>query len=324
MKKGWATKTLGDVLQKTETVNPLRSPHAEFDYIDVSSISNATFQIKATHRLKGKDAPSRARKLVRANDILFATIRPTLQRIAIVPKHLDQQVCSTGYFVLRAMPGIDPRFVFYSLFTEKFTEQMRSLQKGASYPAVTDGDVKAQAIPVPPLPEQHRIVGLLDEAFAGIASARTNAEKNLQSARALFKSHVNSIFLPSGEGWPVKRLGDLTDLITKGTTPTSVGHGFVPTGINFIKIEAISGDGHFIKAKLAQITQGCHKALRRSQLKSGDIFFSIAGALGRTAFVTEDIIPANTNQALAIIRLKNSDDVAPEFVLQALSTGAVL
>ena len=142
MKKGWQTKTLGEVLEKTETVNPLLSPNAEFDYIDVSSVSNTTFQIEETQRLKGKDAPSRARKLVRTNDIIFATIRPTLQRIAVVPEHFDKQVCSTGYFVLRPKPGMDHRFVYYSLFTEDFTGQMESLQKGASYPAVTDGDVR--------------------------------------------------------------------------------------------------------------------------------------------------------------------------------------
>jgi type I restriction enzyme S subunit len=194
MKKGWLRRTLGEVLQKTETVNPLQSPNAEFDYVDVSSVSNATFQIEATQRLRGKDAPSRARKLVKTNDIIFATIRPTLQRVAIVPEHLDRQVCSTGYFVLRPKPGINHRFVFYSLFTEDFTGQMESLQKGASYPAVTDGDVREQVIPVPPLAEQQRIVRILDEAFEGIAAAKANAEKNLQNARALFESHLQSVF----------------------------------------------------------------------------------------------------------------------------------
>ncbi len=125
-------------------------------------------------------------------------------------------------------------------------------------------------------------------------------------------------------GWLAKRLGDLSELITKGTTPTSIGHSFVPEGINFVKVESISANGQFLSSKLARITADCHSALRRSQLKSGDILFSIAGALGRTALVTDDVIPANTNQALAIIRLKKSDEVLPEFVLQALSTGIVL
>ena len=210
MKKGWQTKTLGEVLEKTETVNPLQSPKTEFDYIDVSSVSNTTFQIEETQRLKGKDAPSRARKVVRTNDIIFATIRPTLQRIAVVPEHLDMQVCSTGYFILRPKPGIDHRFVFYSLFTENFIGHMESLQKGASYPAVTDGDVRAQEIPVPPLAEQQRIVGLLDEAFEGLATAKANAEKNLQNARALFESHLQSVFTQRGPGWVDRSLVSLS------------------------------------------------------------------------------------------------------------------
>lgn len=220
MKKGWETKRLGEVLEKTETVNPaVLFPNAEFEYIDVSSVSNMAYMIEKTQRLKGKDAPSRARKVVRTNDILFATIRPTLQRIAIVPEHLDKQVCSTGYFVLRPKQGIDHRFVFYWLFTGDFLGQMEHLQKGASYPAVTDGDVRAQAIPVPPLPEQRRIVGLLDEAFAAIATAKANAEKNLQNAREIFESHLNEVFAKKGEGWVVTTLDKISTNLDSRRVP---------------------------------------------------------------------------------------------------------
>ena len=125
-------------------------------------------------------------------------------------------------------------------------------------------------------------------------------------------------------GWPVTRLGDLADLVTKGTTPTSIGHDFVPEGINFVKVESIAATGEFIVEKFAHITPECHEVLSRSQLKDGDSLFSIAGALGRTAFVTADILPANTNQALAIVRLKPDAKVLPKFVLKALETGGVL
>lgn len=126
------------------------------------------------------------------------------------------------------------------------------------------------------------------------------------------------------KGWPVTRLGDLTDLVTKGTTPTSIGHEFVEQGINFIKVESITATGQFIEEKFAHITPSCHADLRRSQLQTGDILFSIAGALGRTGFVTDNILPANTNQALAIIRLKRDVGLSPRFVLKALETGVVL
>ncbi|WP_439835754.1 restriction endonuclease subunit S [Aeromonas enteropelogenes] len=222
MKKGWVTKTLGEILEKTETTNPTNKPDSEFDYIDVSSVSNITFSVETTQTLKGKDAPSRARKLVRENDVIFATIRPTLKRIAIVPKELDQQICSTGYCVLRAKPEIDHRFLFYSLFTASFMGQMESLQKGASYPAVTEGEVKAQSFSFPPLPEQQRIVAILDEAFEAIAAARTNTEQNRQNARTLFESYLQSVFSQKGGSRHETTLGRVCTFIGGSQPPKAV------------------------------------------------------------------------------------------------------
>lgn len=97
----------------------------------------------------------------------------------------------------------------------------------------------------------------------------------------------------------------MSEIITKGTTPTTIGHDFIEQGVNFIKIESIAEYGKFIPSKFAHISDKCHAELKRSQLENGDILFSIAGALGRVAVVNKEILPANTNQALAIIRLKN-------------------
>lgn len=159
----WIEKPLNEVLVKTETIDPARTPRAEFDYIDVSSVSKEELVVQQAQRLLGKDAPSRARKLVRANDVIFATIRPTLRRIAIVPAELDGQVCSTGYFVLRPKGEIDHRWVFYFLQTDTFLAEMERLQKGASYPAVTDNDVRSQMIPVPSLGTQKEALEKLDD-----------------------------------------------------------------------------------------------------------------------------------------------------------------
>ena len=99
------------------------------------------------------------------------------------------------------------------------------------------------------------------------------------------------------------RLGDVATVITKGTTPTTLGYDFVDDGVNFVKIESITENGEFLTDKFAHITTECDKKLGRSQLKNNDLLFSIAGAIGRTAIVREEILPANTNQALAIIRV---------------------
>ena len=118
------------------------------------------------------------------------------------------------------------------------------------------------------------------------------------------------------------RLGDIATLITKGTTPTTIGFSFVDTGVNFVKIESISENGEFLSDKFAHITDECDNKLKRSQLEENDILFSIAGAIGRTAIVPRSILPANTNQALAIIRIPQNA-INLRFVLYALQSQAV-
>lgn len=107
------------------------------------------------------------------------------------------------------------------------------------------------------------------------------------------------------------RLSEIAELITKGTTPTTLGYNFQEDGVNFLKIECFSEDGTYIKEKTAHISEECHEKLKRSKLRTGDILFSIAGAIGRVAVVTEEMLPANTNQALAIIRVTRDDIYLP-------------
>ena len=115
-----------------------------------------------------------------------------------------------------------------------------------------------------------------------------------------------------------QQLGEFCELITKGTTPQA----YSTKGINFIKVESISSDGQLIASKFAKISEGENANLKRSQLRSGDILFSIAGTLGRVAAVEERHLPANTNQALAIARLKN-DALDRQYCLQCLTSEKV-
>ena len=118
------------------------------------------------------------------------------------------------------------------------------------------------------------------------------------------------------------RLGDIATVVTKGTTPTTMGFRFEDGGINFVKIESISEDGTFLKEKFSHISDECNVQMRRSQLQENDILFSIAGAIGRSAIVTKEILPANTNQALAIIRVPKGK-IDYNYLLYALSSSAI-
>ena len=107
------------------------------------------------------------------------------------------------------------------------------------------------------------------------------------------------------------QLSEIAELITKGTTPTTLGYEFQDKGVNFLKIECFDEYGNFLSDKTAHISDKCNEKLKRSQLKAGDILFSIAGAIGRVGIVTREMLPANTNQALAIIRISDDDVYLP-------------
>ena len=122
------------------------------------------------------------------------------------------------------------------------------------------------------------------------------------------------------EDFPTCKLIDESIVITKGTTPTTIGFNFSDDGVNFVKIENITSEGKFITDGMMYISDECNEAMKRSQLKKGDILFSIAGAIGRSAIVTEEILPANINQALAIVRLKEDTKLIKGFLLAALKS----
>lgn len=150
-------------------------------------------------------------------------------------------------------------------------------------------------IPLPPLNIQEQIVAEMD-GYAGIIAGAKHIAQN-------WKPKIDI-----DPEWEKVKLGEISDRVTKGTTPTTNGFQFQESGINFIKIESIDDGGYFIREKFAHINQECNESLKRSQLKENDILFSIAGALGRVALVNSSVLPANTNQALAIISPKKELD----------------
>lgn len=124
-------------------------------------------------------------------------------------------------------------------------------------------------------------------------------------AKAIFKSWFVD-FEPFGSEQPSEMqfvpLQDICKVVTKGTTPTTLGKSFTTSGINFIKAESILDNHSIDNTKFAYIDDETNTMLKRSIIESGDIVFTIAGTLGRFALINESVLPANTNQAVAIIR----------------------
>ena len=184
---GWALSTLGEVCLPAKKVRPEDCPAQEFTYLDITSIDNSTFRIDTPKIYLGKDAPSRARQRVHTGNTLFSTVRTYLKNIAMVPPEYDGQIASTGFCVLNPTSEIDSRFVFYYVQNDEFITKLNPIQRGTSYPAVRDAGVLGQIIPLPPLPEQRRIVAAIETQFtrldASVAALR-RAQANLKRYRA--------------------------------------------------------------------------------------------------------------------------------------------
>ena len=221
MKAGWTEVALGDVCLKVKSTNPSKQPELAFEYIDVSSVSRDTKSVAGTTTLLGKDAPSRAKRPVQTDDVLFATIRPMLERVAVIGKQHNGAICSTGYVVLRPSQKVVPRFIYYFLQTTDFLKNMESLQRGASYPAVSNSDVENQIIPLPPLKEQRRIVAVLDDAFASLERARKNVEANLANAGEMLSALVDFEVMNSDETWTNSSIGEVVDIVGGSQPPKS-------------------------------------------------------------------------------------------------------
>src|SRR5690242_1604931 len=140
--KSWLQTTIREACEPTRTWNPQKEPRDHFWYVDVSSVSRDSLSIRHPQRLNSSEAPSRARKIIQAGDTIFATVRPTLRRIAFIDKPFDDQIASTAFCVVRPDKNkAVPRFLYYVLQTDQVNDEIAKFESGASYPAVNDKDV---------------------------------------------------------------------------------------------------------------------------------------------------------------------------------------
>lgn len=145
--------------------DPGRTPDIAFQYLDISSVDVAVGSITTPQDLEGSEAPSRARKVVRAFDLLVSTCRPTRGAIAVVPVEFHNQIASTGFSIVRPNDDINPFYLQYALRLPSTLEQFGKWSTGSSYPAILDEDVAKTLIPVPPVVEQDRIARVLVDAL---------------------------------------------------------------------------------------------------------------------------------------------------------------
>lgn len=250
-------------------------------------------------------------------DTVMARITPCLEngKTAYVDMLDDGEIGfgSTEFIVMRAKTGIsDPQFVYYTAINPVFRNvAIKSMVGSSGRQRVQQSVLEELELSVPDLDEQRRIgdfLARIDEKIALNDRINDNLQRQL---RTIFKAEFTDN--PELEKMTQIPLSELCHVVTKGTTPTTLGKPFVESGINFIKAESILADHSLDKSKFAFIDEETNALLKRSVIHAGDIVFTIAGTLGRFALIDDNALPANTNQAVAIIRA-DAEKVLPEYI----------
>src|SRR3989344_3767455 len=190
--KVFSMMKLKNLIIKTENKNPPKEfPDDYFDYIDISSVDNISKRIVSTNRTLGKDAPSRAKQQVKTKDIILSTVRPNLNAVALIPKELNNQICSTGFCVLRFdKEKAITEYIFMNLIDNKFIESMTKIAKGASYPAISDKDIFDFEIPLPPLPLQQTFASIVEQ----VEKLKEKQKQSKEELKIMFDSLMQKAF----------------------------------------------------------------------------------------------------------------------------------
>ena len=206
---------------------------------------------------------------------------------------------------------IDPKFAYYILSVN----MKNYVSSGMGNPKLMSNVAEKIKIPIPPIAIQEEIVKILDT----FTTLEAELEAELEARKKQYIFYRDSLLSFEGKDVEWKKLGDLTSLITKGTTPKT----YSQSGVSFVKTESFDGT-QIDRSRLSYVDDHTHRTfLKRSILEKDDILITIAGAtIGKVVIVPEEILPANTNQALAIIRLNK--DVNTKFVFYIMRSNYMI
>jgi type I restriction enzyme S subunit len=181
-----------------------------FHYIDLSTVNEGKLNLPS-NKIAFREAPSRARRKVKKNDVLLATVRPNLKGFAYISFEANDIVCSTGYAVLRSKNEVISLYLFYVLFSHETERYFYSCVVGSNYPALNNSDVNNLKIPLPPLPEQKKIAEILSAWDRAIEQIRKLIDAKKRLKKGLMQQLLTGRIRFPEFGKPVTQKGELPD-----------------------------------------------------------------------------------------------------------------
>lgn len=299
----WEVKSISDIVEvDSDNLPSQTNPNYYFKYISLEDVDNG--QLRSYSEQIFKNAPSRARRKIRKDDVLISTVRPNLKSHLLISNDVKDFVCSTGFAVLRNNGKIDSVFLYNHFFSSIINRQIENLITGSNYPAINSKEVKSLVIPIPPLPEQTAIANALSDMDALIAQT----EKLIEKKKAIKQGVMQKLLKPK-EGWGTKKLGDYGKTYggITGKTKSDFGKGngkYIP----FMNIMSnpIIDVGYLDKVDIKS-SESQNRAVK------GDLFFNGSSEtpeeVGLCSVLTEEFDDLYLNSFCFGYRMNNQNDL---------------
>lgn len=318
MKNNWPIKRLGEVCKVIAGQSP------EGKYYNKAGKGLPFYQGKKefTEKYIGQPATwtTEITKVAQAGDILISVRAP------VGPVNFaTQKICiGRGLAAIRATKFIDKEYLFNFLVMH---ESEIVGNTGAVFNSINKAQVENIKVPLPTLSAQRRIVSKLDKAFAAIAKAKENAEKNLANSKELFESYLNGVFAKPGKGWEEKKLGDknLLKLIDgdRGKNYPKKSDFFEKGYCLFLNTKNVRPDGFDFETSIF-INKKKNDALGNGKLDRNDIVMTTRGTIGNLGIFSADVnyINIRINSGMLIFR-PNIKVIMPEYLFESLRSGII-
>ena len=304
----------------------------EFDYIDISSVQYGSGIINKQHITFG-NAPSRARRIVRNNDVIISTVRTYLKAVAIIPDISKLTVASTGFACLRTNEKISPKFLYYSVLSDAFVSTVEAYSVGISYPAINASQLVCLKLPLPSIEEQSQIANFLDEKCALIDRLVERHQEVIEKLKAYRQSVISEAVTrgldldapmkDSGIPWigkipkeweiiPLKFLASHNDDVLSENTPDDLE-------FDYIDISSVQYGSGVINKQ--HITFGNAPSRARRIVRNNDVIISTV----RTYLKAVAIIPAVSELTVAstgFACLRTNEKISPKFLYYSVLSDA--
>ncbi|MCP1428524.1 type I restriction enzyme S subunit [Microbacterium foliorum] len=303
----WERATLKDLCLKITKRDPASTGRARVRYIDIGGVDGIRHRLTEIPEIDAMGAPSRCRQVVASGDTVFSTVRPYLEKIAYVDTRLDGEFASTGFSVLRPGPRLEPKFLYYFTLSRDMFDQILPYQKGVSYPAVLDREVRSVSMPVPPLEEQHRIVVILDDHLSRLDAADASLTTGARRLAALERAALADC--RDGELRPLAEVATIQGGIQKHQKRIPKDNAFP-----FLRVANVTARGlDLAEVHHVELFAG---ELDRLRLQRGDLLVvegnGSASQIGRAATwdgSIDDCVHQNH-----LIRVRPSEALIPEYL----------